>query len=80
VQSCAGLDVNRIPVLGNASVVQCNRAMLQINEAIGVIDPYFVYGECPIVIPSKTFPEFYEPSKFLQQDNGLKASPRDYRR
>jgi hypothetical protein len=69
-QACAGMEINRIPLVGNASVIACNRALGVFNTATEVIDPYFVYGECPIVVPNKKYPEFYESSKFLQ-DTGL---------
>ena len=72
--ACDGLDINRIPLLGNASVNACNRQLNDFNTAMDVIDPYYVYGECPIVQQIK-FPEFYQSPKFLQEDTGLQSSP-----
>lgn len=59
-QACAGLQINRIPEIGNASVIACNKALIAGEMALNVIDPYYVYGECPIVVPTRRFPEFYQ--------------------
>ena len=71
-KACDGLDINRLPAGGNASVIACNAQLIKFNIAMDVIDPYFVYGECPIV--QTRFLEFYQSPKFLSEQSGLQSS------